>query len=265
MLVVMCVGYFLVLLDVTIVNVALPRIGSGLGADVSGLQWVVDGYALALASLMLTAGTLGDLHGHKRIVLIGLVVFGAGSLACGLAPGVAVLVAARVVQGIGAALLLPGTLAIISDAFPEGAGQAKAIGVWAGIGSLALPAGPLLGGALVDGFGWRAIFLLNVPIVLLALAWAGSIVRESREPQSRAWICPACWWGACCCWRRRSRSSRAGATAPGRRRSSRPRWWPWRRSSRWSSSSGAAGTRPCCRWRCSGARDSAWRTRRPGR
>ncbi|MGW5464268.1 MFS transporter [Streptomyces sp. NPDC003996] len=168
-LVVMCVGYFLVLLDVTIVNVALPRIGSGLGADVSGLQWVVDGYALALASLMLTAGTLGDLHGHKRIVLIGLVVFGAGSLACGLAPGVAVLVAARVVQGIGAALLLPGTLAIISDAFPEGAGQAKAIGVWAGIGSLALPAGPLLGGALVDGFGWRAIFLLNVPIVLLAL------------------------------------------------------------------------------------------------
>jgi DHA2 family methylenomycin A resistance protein-like MFS transporter len=184
-LVVMCVGYFLVLLDVTIVNVALPRIGSGLGADVSGLQWVVDGYALALASLMLTAGTLGDLHGHKRIVLIGLVVFGAGSLACGLAPGVAVLVAARVVQGIGAALLLPGTLAIISDAFPEGAGQARAIGVWAGIGSLALPAGPLLGGALVDGFGWRAIFLLNVPIVLLALAWAGAIVRESREPQAR--------------------------------------------------------------------------------
>lgn len=184
-LVVMCVGYFLVLLDVTIVNVALPRIGSSLGADVSGLQWVVDGYALALASLMLTAGTLGDLRGHKRIVVTGLIVFGAGSLVCGLAPGVAVLIAARVVQGVGAALLLPGTLAIISDAFPDGAGQAKAIGVWAGIGSLALPAGPLLGGALVDGFGWRAIFLLNVPIVLPALAWAGMIVKESREPQGR--------------------------------------------------------------------------------
>lgn len=185
-LVVMCVGYFLVLLDVTIVNVALPRIGSGLGADVSGLQWVVDGYALALASLMLTAGTLGDLRGHKRIVLIGLIVFGVGSLACGLAPGVAVLVAARVLQGVGAALLLPGTLAIISDAFPDGAAQAKAIGVWAGIGSLALPAGPLFGGALVDGFGWRAIFLLNVPIVLLALAWTGAVVRESRAPQARS-------------------------------------------------------------------------------
>lgn len=184
-LVVMCVGYFLVLLDVTIVNVALPRIGSGLGADVSGLQWVVDGYALALASLMLTAGTVGDLHGHKRIVLSGLIVFGVGSLACGLAPGVVVLVVARVVQGVGAALLLPGTLAIISHAFPDEAAQAKAIGVWAGIGSLALPAGPLLGGALVDGFGWRAIFLLNVPIVLVALAWAGTIVQESRTPQAR--------------------------------------------------------------------------------
>lgn len=184
-LVVMCVGYFLVLLDVTIVNVALPRIGSGLGADVSGLQWVVDGYALALATLMLTAGTVGDLHGHKRIVLAGLIVFGAGSLGCGLAPSIAVLVAARVVQGVGAAMLLPGTLAIISHAFPDEASQARAIGVWAGIGSLALPAGPLLGGALVVGFGWRAIFLLNVPIVLAAFGWAGAVVRESRSARDR--------------------------------------------------------------------------------
>src|SRR5919201_3076057 len=104
-LVVMCVGYFLVLLDVTIVNVALPKIASGLGASVSGLQWVVDGYALALASLMLAGGTVGDLHGHKRLVLAGLVVFGAGSLACGVASSVAPLVAARVVQEVGAALL----------------------------------------------------------------------------------------------------------------------------------------------------------------
>lgn len=180
-LVVMCAGYFLVLLDVTIVNVALPGIGSGLGADVSGLQWVVDGYALALASLMLTSGTVGDRYGHKGVVMAGLVVFGAGSLACGLAPGVAVLVAARVLQGVGTAMLLPGTLAIISRAFPPGAGQARAIGVWAGIGSLALPAGPLVGGALIDGFGWRAVFLVNVPIVVVALAWAGAIVTESRE------------------------------------------------------------------------------------
>ncbi|MFR0355382.1 MFS transporter [Streptomyces sediminimaris] len=125
-LLVMCAGYFLVLLDVTIVNVALPDIGSGLGTGVGGLQWVVDGYALALAALMLTSGTVGDLHGHRRVVLAGLVVFGAGSLACGLAPDVPVLVAARVVQGVGAALLLPGTLAIISRAFPDRAARARA-------------------------------------------------------------------------------------------------------------------------------------------
>src|SRR5215208_4684506 len=137
-LVVMCVGYFLVLLDVTIVNVALPNIGAGLDAGVSGLQWVVDGYALALASLMLAGGTVGDLHGHRRVVLAGLIVFGAGSLLCGVAPSAGVLVGARLAQGVGAALLLPGTLAIISRAFPEPRAQARAIGVWAAIGSLAL-------------------------------------------------------------------------------------------------------------------------------
>jgi MFS transporter, DHA2 family, methylenomycin A resistance protein len=183
-LVVMCAGYFLVLLDVTIVNVALPRIGSSLGAGVSGLQWTVDAYALALASLMLASGTVGDLYGHRRIVMTGLGVFGAGSLACGLAPGVAWLVAARAVQGVGAALLLPGTLAIISHAYTEKAAQARAIGVWAGIGSLALPAGPLLGGVLVSGFSWRAIFLLNVPIVLVSMAAVVMTVQESREPRA---------------------------------------------------------------------------------
>jgi MFS transporter, DHA2 family, methylenomycin A resistance protein len=181
-LVVMCVGYFLVLLDVTVVNVGLPRIGADLHAGVSGLQWVVDGYALALASLMLAGGTIGDFRGHKRVVLVGLVVFGLGSLACGLAPGVGALVAARAVQGVGAALLLPGTLAIISHAFPRRAEQARAIGVWAGVGSLALPAGPLLGGLLISGFGWRAIFLVNVPIVVVALVAATRTVRESTDP-----------------------------------------------------------------------------------
>ena len=178
-LVVMCAGYFLVLLDVTIVNVALPEIGRGIGADVSGLQWVVDGYALALATFMLAGGTVGDLRGHKRVVLTGLVVFGAGSLGCGVAPNVGLLISARVVQGVGAALLLPGTLAIISRAFPDGPAQARAIGVWAGIGSLALPAGPLLGGLLVGAFGWRAIFLVNVPVVVLAAVAAARSVRES--------------------------------------------------------------------------------------
>jgi DHA2 family methylenomycin A resistance protein-like MFS transporter len=181
----MCVGYFLVLLDVTIVNVALPSIGAGLGGSVSGLQWVVDGYALALASLMLGAGALGDRHGHKRVVLTGLVLFGVASLGCGIAPSVAVLIAARVIQGVGAALLLPGTLAIISRAFPRAAEHAKAIGIWAGIGSLALPAGPLLGGALIAAFGWRAIFLVNLPVVLLSVLAAAVMVRESTDPQAR--------------------------------------------------------------------------------
>jgi DHA2 family methylenomycin A resistance protein-like MFS transporter len=181
----MCVGYFLVLLDVTIVNVALPKIGAGIGASVSGLQWVVDGYALALAALMLAGGTVGDLSGHKRVVLSGLVVFGLGSLGCAVAPSVGVLVAARVVQGVGAALLLPGTLAIISHAYPEGPQQARAIGIWAGIGSLALPAGPLLGGALIDGFGWRTIFFINVPIVAASLVAGIAIVQESADPKGR--------------------------------------------------------------------------------
>jgi MFS transporter, DHA2 family, methylenomycin A resistance protein len=184
-LVVMCAGYFLVLLDVTIVNVALPHIGSGLHASVSALQWVVDGYAIALASLMLTGGMLGDLRGHRRVVLAGLALFGIGSLSCGFAPSTAPLVGARVLQGIGAALLLPGTLAVITHAFPARREQARAIGVWAGIGSAALPAGPLLGGGLVDWIGWRWIFLLNVPIVIAAFLVATWVVPRGTEDSSR--------------------------------------------------------------------------------
>src|SRR3954465_14398654 len=129
-LLVMCAGYFLVLLDVTIVNVALPHVGAGLDAGVSSLQWVVDGYAIALASLMLAGGTIGDLRGHRRVVLAGLALFGLASAAAGAAPSTGVLVAARVAQGVGAALLLPGTLAIIAHAFPEARERARAIGIW---------------------------------------------------------------------------------------------------------------------------------------
>jgi DHA2 family methylenomycin A resistance protein-like MFS transporter len=167
LLIVMCVGYFLVLLDVTVVNVVLPNIGATLDTGPTGLQWVVDGYALALAGLLLVGGTVGDVHGHKRVVVTGLAVFGLASLACGLAPGVGWLVGARFAQGVGAALLLPGTLAIISDTFRSD--QARVIGIWAGVGSAALPAGPLLGGLLVEWLGWRAVFFLNVPIVLVAV------------------------------------------------------------------------------------------------
>ncbi len=185
-LVVMCVGMFLVLLDVTVVNVALPRLRADLGAGVGSLQWIVDGYAVALASLMLPCGDLGDRHGHKRVVLAGLATFGAGSLAAGLAPGPTLLVAGRVVQGAGAALLLPGTLAVVSRAYPDAAERARAIGIWAAISSLALPAGVIAGGALVDGPGWRWAFLVNLPVVAVALPVTARVVRESREPGARA-------------------------------------------------------------------------------
>src|SRR4051794_7597824 len=141
-LAVMCAGYFLVLLDVTIVNVALPHIRLGLHTSVAGLQWVVDGYAIALASTMLAAGTIGDVHGHRRVVLGGFAVFGAASVACALALTSGELIAGRVAQGIGAAMLLPGTLAVITHEFAEAGERARAIGIWAGLGSAALPAGP---------------------------------------------------------------------------------------------------------------------------
>jgi DHA2 family methylenomycin A resistance protein-like MFS transporter len=195
-LLVMCVGYFLVLLDATIVNVALPTIGRRLHAGISGLQWVVDGYALALAGVMLTGGTVGDLHGHKRVVLSGLALFGVASLGCGLAGSAAVLIACRVVQGVGAALMLPGTLAVIANAYPEERERARAIGVWAGVGSCALPAGPLIGGLMVQAVGWRWVFMLNVPIVAVASLAAARVVAESHVPTARRLDLPGAGLGA---------------------------------------------------------------------
>ncbi|MWA05930.1 MFS transporter [Actinomadura sp. LD22] len=194
MLAILCAGMFLVLLDVTIVNVALPGIGRALGTGLPGLQGVVDGYAVAIAGLLLGGGALGDRIGHRRMLLIGLGLFGLASLACGCAHGPGPLIAARVVQGAGAALLLPGSLALIIAAYPGRAEQARALGVWAGISSTALPAGPLLGGALVDSAGWRWIFLLNVPIVAAAIAGVLAVVRAphrarpdgARRPLDRA-------------------------------------------------------------------------------
>jgi MFS transporter, DHA2 family, methylenomycin A resistance protein len=183
--VVMCVGMFLVLLDVTIVNVALPRLRADLGAGVASLQWIVDGYAIALAALMLPCGDLGDRRGHKRIVLAGLAVFAAGSLAAGLAPAATVLVAARIVQGTGAALLLPGTLAVVSRAYERPEERARAIGIWAAISATALPAGIVGGGALVQGPGWRWAFLVNLPVIAVALPVAAVVVRETQAPAGR--------------------------------------------------------------------------------
>ncbi len=185
LLIVMCAGYFLVLLDVTVVNVALPAIGATLGTGQAGLQWVVDGYAIAIAGLLLAGGTIGDVHGHRRVVLTGLGVFGVASLACGLAPGVGWLVAARFAQGAGAALLLPGTLAIITEAYRDTAARARAIGVWAGAGSAALPIGPLLGGLLVAAFGWRSVFVVNVPVVLVAAVMTARLAPRGERVAGR--------------------------------------------------------------------------------
>lgn len=184
-LAVMCVGMFLVLLDVTVINVALPSIRADLRADVAGTQWVVDGYAVAIASLLLAGGTLGDRAGHGRIVMAGLTVFGLASAACGWAPVSGALIAARAVQGLGAALLLPGSLAVITEAFPARAEQARALGVWAAVSSLALPAGPLLGGLLVSTAGWRTVFWINLPVVVVALVMVPRLVRLGAGPGGR--------------------------------------------------------------------------------
>lgn len=191
-LAVMCVGMFLVQLDVTVVNVALPHIGAALGTGVAGLQWVVTGYSVVLAAFLLTGGVLGDRRGHRRVVTTGLLLFGAASLGCALAPGIGALVGGRVAQGLGAALLLPGTLAIVTRVFPEPGERARALGIWTGTAALALPSGPLLGGMLIAGLGWRSVFAVNVPIVAAALAaalrWcpADRPVRKGRGASAAA-------------------------------------------------------------------------------
>jgi len=182
----MCAGMFLVQLDVTVVNVALPAIGADLHGGLEAQQWVVDGYAIVLAALLLIGGALGDVFGHRRIVLAGFALFGAASAACGLAGTAPWLVAARAGQGLGAALLLPGTLAVITNAYPGHAERARALGIWAGVSALALSAGPVLGGAVVTVAGWRPVFWLNVPVVLAAaLATRRLVPRGERGPRRR--------------------------------------------------------------------------------
>ncbi|WP_033292328.1 MFS transporter [Amycolatopsis jejuensis] len=179
----MCAGMFLVQLDVTVVNVALPALGNGLHADLPQLQWVVVGYSVVLAAFLLTGGALGDLLGHRGVVLAGLAVFGVASAACGLAQSAGWLVGARAVQGAGAALLLPGTIAVLTGTFPDRVERARALGIWAGISALALPAGPLLGGFLVSAAGWRPVFWLNVPIVAAAIVATRRLVPpDVRRP-----------------------------------------------------------------------------------
>jgi EmrB/QacA subfamily drug resistance transporter len=174
-------GSGLAFLDGTVVNVALPDIGRDLGASTSDLQWILNGYLLTLASLILLGGSLGDRYGRRRIFVLGTSLFTAASLLCAIAPTTELLVVARLLQGIGGALLTPGSLAMIESSF-RAEDRARAIGAWSGLGGVAAAIGPLLGGYLVDAVSWRAIFLINLPIGIFVVAMAGRHVPETRDP-----------------------------------------------------------------------------------
>lgn len=179
-LVAVCLGTFMLLLDITIVNVALPDIQRSLGSSFADLQWVVDAYALTLASFLLTAGSLADTYGRRRLYLAGLVVFTGASVLCGAASSTLMLELCRGLQGIGGAVMFSVSLALLANAF-RGRERGVAFGVWGAINGVAVAVGPVLGGALVSGFSWRAIFLVNVPIGLGAVALTVARVVESRE------------------------------------------------------------------------------------
>jgi len=183
-LLVTCLSVLMVQLDTTVVNLALHAIQTGLAASVSLLQWVVDAYNVVYATLILTGGTLGDRFGRRRWWATGVGIFGLGSLLCGLAPSPQLLVAGRALAGVGAALALPGSLAVLTVAYPEAHQRARAVSIWAGCNGLAIALGPTLGGLLVDRFGWRSIFFVVLPLVALSLVLA-RWVAESADPAGR--------------------------------------------------------------------------------
>ncbi len=176
----MCFALFMIMLDNTVVNVALPSIQRDLGASISGLEWTINGYTLSFAVLLATGGRLGDIFGRRRMFLAGVVIFALSSATAGFAADPTSLVISRVVQGVGAALMMPATLSIITDAFPPHE-RGKAMGTWAGVSALALAVGPVLGGFLTEHVSWRAIFYLNIPVAIGAVLAALFAVRESRD------------------------------------------------------------------------------------
>ena len=174
-------GSGMAFLDGTVVNVALPEIGRDLDATTSSLQWILNGYLLTLASLILLGGSLGDRHGRRRVFVLGTVIFTAASLLCAIAPTSELLVAARLLQGVGGALLTPGSLAMIEASFRPG-DRARAIGAWSGLAGVSTALGPLLGGWLVEAVSWRAIFLINLPLGIAVALLATRHVPETRDP-----------------------------------------------------------------------------------
>jgi MFS family permease len=173
-------GLFMIMLDNTVVNVALPTMERDLHVSISQLEWIVTAYALTFAALLITGGKLADLYGRRRIFIVGLVVFTLSSLACGLAPSAGFLIGARAVQGSGAALMNPATLSIITATFPPRQ-RGQAIGIWAGVSALALAIGPLAGGLIVENLNWNWIFFVNVPVGALGIVVSRLVIRESRD------------------------------------------------------------------------------------
>ena len=180
-----CLSLLIVAMDNTIVNVALPSIRRDLHASLSGLQWTVDAYTIVLASLLMLAGSTGDRLGRRRTFQTGLALFAAGSLACSIAPTLGWLVAARAVQGIGGSMLNPVAMSIITNVFTDPRERSRAIGAWGAVVGISLALGPIVGGALTEGVGWRAIFWINVPIALAAIVLTALYVPESRAPRPR--------------------------------------------------------------------------------
>ncbi len=176
---------FIVSMDTTVVNVALPSIGQAFGAPISALQWTIDAYIVVLASFLLLSGSTADRIGRRRTFQTGLVLFGCGSLLCSVAPSVGWLIAFRMIQAFGGSMLNPVAMSIITNVFTEPRDRARAIGVWGGVSGLGIGLGPLVGGVLVELVGWRSIFWVNVPIVIVAVVAAGAFVPESRSPRPR--------------------------------------------------------------------------------
>jgi DHA2 family methylenomycin A resistance protein-like MFS transporter len=181
-----CFGFFLVLFDTTALNVAIAAMHREFGGTMSALQWIVNAYTIVFASLVLTCGALGDRYGARRLYQLGLALFTAMSLACALSPSVALLIVFRMAQGLGAAMMLPASLALLSQLYPDPRARARAVSFWASIVSLGFAAGPALGGVFTSYFGWRSIFLLNVPTGIVALLMVHAFIEETHVTRDRS-------------------------------------------------------------------------------
>ena len=190
-LLVVCMSLTIIGIDNTVLNVAIPTLShpaaaGGLGASGSQLQWIVDSYTIVFAGLLLTAGSLGDRFGRYRALTIGLIIFGIGSAASAFATSATMLIGTRALMGVGASAIMPATLSIITNVFAEPRERSKAIGVWAGVAAIGIGIGPVIGGVLLEHFWWGSVFLVNVPVVLVALVLGFFFVPDSRDPSASA-------------------------------------------------------------------------------